>query len=59
MDKQSKVASAVALTFLAFVAILTGLPILAAAGGGSPPGCGSMGDIVDCNLQITLGKHLV
>lgn len=21
--------------------------------------CASMGDIVDCNLQITLGKHLV
>lgn len=55
MDKQSKVASAVALTFLAFVGILTGLPILAAAGGGSPPGCGSMGDIADDGTPSILG----
>lgn len=56
MEKQSKVASAIALTFLAFVGTLTGLPILAAAGGGaSPPGCGSLGDIADDGTPSILG----
>jgi hypothetical protein len=56
MEKQSKAASAIALTFLAFVGTLTGLPILAAAGGGaSPPGCGSLGDIADDGTPSILG----
>lgn len=59
MDNRSKVASAIALTFLAFVGTLTGLPILAAAGGGSPPGCGSVGDIAEDGTPSILGPSTV
>ena len=45
MEKPTKVASAIALTFLLFIGGLVAIPFLAVAAAGDSPGCGAAGPV--------------
>lgn len=56
MKQRSKAAPAIALTILAFVGCLTGLPILATASGGPSTSCIAVGELAEDGTPSILGQ---